>query len=44
MGLTQADVHHGKMINQGKQLMQKKTFLVIIINLVTVKNQTISIK
>jgi hypothetical protein len=34
----------GKMINQESQLMQTNKFLVVIINLLTVKNQTISTK
>jgi hypothetical protein len=41
MGLTQASVHHEEMINQERQLMQTNKFSIVIINLVTVKNQTI---
>jgi hypothetical protein len=44
MGLTQAAVHHGKMIDQERQLMQTSKFLINIINLLTVKNQTMSTK
>ncbi len=34
----------GKMINQERQLMQMNKFLIVIINLLTVKNQTILTK
>ncbi len=44
MRMTQAAVHHGKMIYQERQLMQTNKFLIVIINLFTVKNQTILTK
>jgi hypothetical protein len=44
MGMTQAAVHHGKNDQIRKQLMQTNKFLVVVINLLTVKNQTISTK
>jgi hypothetical protein len=42
MGLTQAAVHHGENDNHERQLMQTNKFLIVIINLLTVKNQTIN--
>jgi hypothetical protein len=47
MGLTQAAVNHEimrKMINQERQLMQTNKFLIVIINLLTLKNQTVLTK
>ncbi len=44
MGLTQAAVHHGKHDQSRKTVMQTSNFLVNIINLLTVKYQTMSTK
>ncbi len=42
MGLTQASVHHEENDQSRKTVDANKQFFIVIINLLTVKNQTIS--